>query len=559
MTTDAKFRTVHYGFALGLVFLTSTALGDVAGYFKFDDFPGDNADFTDDTGRGLRGLLGTPFSTPRSVPGPSGKAGDFAVSFDGKGGLAVDDSAAQVLNILNPPLTLECWARSSNFHGLHVGLISYGVPGGPTRCSRGCGGYKLGVDPSGNILFTLFGVVDVFSGVPYPFDGAWHHVASVYSLADGGVRFYLDGLEVAFIPETRAIQPSYTRHLDIGTQYTGLGRWDGDIDRARISTAALKQNELDADVAAAKPVRNDTAVFFDFDKASAPYQGQGFTPAGVAVASAEWVIAHPPHETDGDPIKVADTPSGVAGDRALQFEGSKADGSDVAAVWDPNGVLNLDGDWTLETWVKPGANVDGDRDVIFYYGDAGHGYSLSLNYAAGNKLQVTTLGIADLPSDTATVVLDVWQHIAVVHKKGASITYFTNGLEAGSRSYTQGTRLAETNKVLYIGAEWDGGAPFTGWIDRVRISNSALSSSELDSNPAKPAVLPLRLAIGRSQSDLIVSWPDADSAGYILEFSNSLPSSNWSPETTTPVVTGGQKTVTAPIAGAARFYRLNSP
>ena len=63
---------------------------------------------------------------------------------------------------------------------------------------------------------------------------------------------------------------------------------------------------------------------------------------------------------------MTDTPSGAAGDLALQFGGA-----DMAAVSDPNGVLNLDGDWTLEAWVKYTAPADGDRDVIFYYGHPG--------------------------------------------------------------------------------------------------------------------------------------------------------------------------------------------
>src|SRR6185369_1015256 len=258
-----SLKVICFGFALGLAFLSTTAFADVAGFFKFDNFPGDNANFTDDAGKGLRGLLGFPFSAPLSVPGPSGQAGDLAVSFDGKGALAVDDSTAHILNILTPPLTLECWVRSTNSSqiGVHLGLISYGIPGGPPETGIVRGGYKLGINPLGNILFTLFAVVDVQSDVPFPFDGAWHHVAAAYSLADGVVRFYLDGAEVASVPETGNIKPPGTSHLDIGAQFTGLGRFDGDIDRVRISKAALTPDQLDSVAGTVKPVGNNTAVF----------------------------------------------------------------------------------------------------------------------------------------------------------------------------------------------------------------------------------------------------------------------------------------------------------
>src|SRR6185369_5320777 len=128
-----SLKVICFGFALGLAFLSTTAFADVAGFFKFDNFPGDNANFTDDSGKGLRGLLGFPFSQPGSVPGPAGLPGDHAVDLDLNGGLAVDDSAAQILNFVKPPLTLECWVRSTNDTqiGRHRAFISYGIPGGP--------------------------------------------------------------------------------------------------------------------------------------------------------------------------------------------------------------------------------------------------------------------------------------------------------------------------------------------------------------------------------------------------------------------------------------------
>lgn len=556
--------------ALGFALLTATAFADVAGYFKFDNFPGDNIEFMDDSGKGLRGSLGFPFSPPRSVPGPSGLAGDLAVSLDGSGALAADDSAAAILNSVTPPLTLECWVRSTNDLqiGRHRAFISYGIPGGPPRTGLVRGGYNLGLAPSGELRFTMFAVVDVFSGILFPFDGQWHHVAASYSIADGVVRFYLDGQEVASVPETRAIVPPGSRHLDIGAFFTGLGRFDGSIDRVRISKTALAPAQLDSVAATVKPVVGDTVVFYNFNEANPPYQGQGLPPAGVAISTANWVTNHPPRigasaggpkASGSGPAVVIDTPSAAANDLAIQFGGTDAS-VDMAHVPDPNGVLNLDADWTFEAWVKFSSGNDGTRGVIFYYGHPGRGYSLSVNYAAGNMLQVTTLGILDMPATTAVVEADIWQHVAVA-KGGQSITYFINGIAAETRAYTGGTRLATTNKVLYIGAEWNGGLPFTGLIDRVRISNSALTASQLDSDPLNPAVVApaLRLAIARSQSNAILSWPEANSSGFVLEFSNTLPAVTWSPETTTPALLAGQKSVTVPITGSTRFYRLMRP
>jgi hypothetical protein len=58
---------MHLGFTLGLTFfLTATAFAATDAYFKFDNFPTNHAGFTDDTGHGLRGLLGFPFTAPGS-------------------------------------------------------------------------------------------------------------------------------------------------------------------------------------------------------------------------------------------------------------------------------------------------------------------------------------------------------------------------------------------------------------------------------------------------------------------------------------------------------------
>lgn len=337
-------KSSRLGWALGLALLTTTAFAEVVGYFKFDNFPNQLAAFTDDSGKGLRGLLGFPFTPPGSVAGPSGQAGDRAVALDGNAALVVDDSAAGLINILTPPLTVECWVRSSadTQVGVYRSFFSYGIPGGPPVPGLVRGGYGFGLGPSGDLRFTMFAVVDVFSGVPFPFDGQWHHVAAVYSAADGGVHFYLDGVEVAFVTEARNLTAPGTRHLDIGAFGTGLGRWIGDIDRARISKAALTVEQLDFVADTVKPVQNNTALFFNFDQGALPYQGQGQAVAGVAISTADWAINHPPWRSSGGPnasaagpLTVTDTPSAKSGDLAVSFGQPPNIRTDVAAVFDP--------------------------------------------------------------------------------------------------------------------------------------------------------------------------------------------------------------------------------
>ncbi|MFB3785994.1 MAG: LamG domain-containing protein [bacterium] len=470
-------RTTIWMAVLGLIVLQGSAFGAGEGYFKFDTFA-NNIQFTDDSGMGMKGLLGKPFSTPTSSTGVSGGASDKAVTFDGRGALVVDDSAAKALNVLQPPITVECWVRSSveQLAG-HFGFVSYGIPGG----QPGGGGYKLGIR-DGNLLFTLFAVVDVGTDVPFPFDGAWHHIAAVYSVDGGGVTFYMDGVEVAYVAETRNMNAPGANELDIGSQYTALGRFQGDIDRVRISNAALALDQLDSVAATPKPVAASTLAYFSFDEGAIPYVCQGAASSLSAISVVDWVKTNPPKRSDGVPTIATDTPSGAAGDTSLQFTGTQ-----IAFVEDSNGVLNATGDWTVEAWVKTDFNTDVERMMIFYYGNPGHGYSMSINITDGNVLQVTTLGIADLPSTLGVVEPDVWTHLAVVHRAGTSLSYYANGVEKETNAYTSGTNAAEI-QTLYIGAEHNGGLPFTGFIDRIRISTSALEPSQFDSNPAPTAL-----------------------------------------------------------------------
>ena len=473
-----KTKGVLFVVLVGMLLSAGSASAGLVGYFKFDSFTG--MAFQDDSGQGLKGFLGQPFSVPASVPGPSGDANDKAVSFDGRGGLVVDDSAKEVLNILEPPITLEAWVRSETVQNVgHYGLISYGIPGGRPNP----GGYKLGIN-NGNLLFTTFGVVDVVSQVAFPFDGAWHHVAAVYSDVDGGVTYYLDGVEEQFIAETRAMRNPGNKELDIGAQYTAIGRFNGDMDRVRVSKAALKVDELDSNATSVKAVGANTVAYFSFDEGAVPYTSQGVEPKSTAVSLSTWVLDHPPAESTGRPTIAADSPSGAAGDTSLQF-----DGTQIAFVNDPKGVLNFStGDWTFEAWVKTEFNTTGERMVLFYYGNPGHGYSMSIDVELG-VLQVTTLGIADMPSSTALVPADMeWHHLAVAHKAGTSITYFVDGQEIETTNYTRRTNAAEQT-ILYIGAEYNSGLPYTGLIDRIRISNSALTAGELDSKAAPAPVL----------------------------------------------------------------------
>ena len=344
--------------------------GEVAAYFKFDNVNGSS--FTDDTGRGMLGTLGAPpeGGDPDIVPGPSGAAADFAVSIPAGEGLIVNDEALAILDIL-PPMTLECWVRSGSAEPqtVPIGFISYGFGGG--------GGYKLGFTSSGDrpqvLVFTLYGVVDVFSTVSFPFDEQWHHVAASYDFFGGVVKFYLDGEEVDSVEETRDASTTNTLLLHIGQERAASTEFIGDIDRVRISDDVLAPEDLDTDPANIKSITPNTVALYTFDEGAVPFASQGSSdPTEVTTLFA--------YETGnlGAPTVSTDSPSGQEGDASLAFDGT--DEAQLAFVKDPNGFLNVTGpgkNWTLETWVKYD-QIEATRRVLYGYGFPG-GFSFSLS------------------------------------------------------------------------------------------------------------------------------------------------------------------------------------
>jgi hypothetical protein len=65
------------------------------------------------------------------------------------------------------------------------------------------------------------------------------------------------------------------------------------------------------------------------------------------------------------------------------------------------------------------------------------------------------------------------------------------------------------------------------------------------------------LSIRIEGSEVVVSWPEAGSAGYILQTSTDVaPGASWANVPGAPTVAGGFNTVRAPSTDGRRFYRL---
>lgn len=455
---------ICFALALGI-----SAQAEVRGYFTFDDISGST--FRDASGHGLLGTLGAPAGAgaPEIVTGPSGDASDRAIEIPVSEGMVVDDSTYLILDIVSP-MTLQAWVRSSGFPitGDGVGIIAYG---------GGTGGYRLGLTSAGNIAYIMPGVATFDSGVAFPFDDEWHHVAVVNDFDGATVTLYLDGEEIFSAPNVQDNAAGSQKALFIGRIGT-TPNWiafEGAIDRVWVINEALTADELDSDPQTVKPIAGESIAFYNFDSGTLPFQGDGVYELTEMVTLQDFTTGNA-----SAPQVVEDSPSGAVGDTSLYFENRA-----FAVVHDPNKVLDVSAgdDFTLEAWVKYAANNTTGRQVLYYYGPGG--YSFSLNGGNPRSIFVTTLRIADLPSTNAPVPPDDWHHIALVHREGESLTFLVDGVEREVQPYDRGANPTELGR-LTIGSEPNGALPFTGWIDRVRISDTALTADELDSDPQQP-------------------------------------------------------------------------
>ena len=506
--------------------------------FEFDE--GSGATITDKVSK-LVGTLGPqvdPANDPLVVTDtPSGAAGDKAVSLNignatSSAFLVVNDSTNPILTLATNAFTMEAWIKvDATDLRQFEGIGAYG------------GSYKMGLN-NGQLLFTLYGIVDIPSGIQVPLD-SWHHVAAVWEPGTG-VTFYLDGGSATPVAETRLPRAFNNNYLTIGAEGVGGNAVQGVIDRFRIHRAALTADQLDSVAATPKAPLTSTLVAYDFSESAAPFQSAAST-ARPAITANEY------QATVARPTFITDTPSGKAGDFALNFAAGQN-----ATVSDPDGLVKLNPDaasFTAQAWVKFGAQP-GVRSVLFFNNAPGGALSFSVT-GASRHVFVTTLGIVDQDSNAVIPDDGGWHHIAVVEEFGKEFRFYVDGVLGDTVPYTTGVIFTRTDTTFTLGSEPGGGLQYVGAMDRFRFSAEALTADQLDFWPV-PGVPPSAPSVNIATA-IQVSWPTVP-AGYQLQSSTDLNDpKNWVTVTNKPSVANGTYFFLYPSSGTKTFYRLIKP
>ncbi len=180
-----------------------------------------------------KGLTLTP-KTPDATIGTLSSGEGYVMLRNGVYLSAIDSK--RLLDFGQRSFTVELWTRH---HGQKPQQF------GSTFFSDGVG-WRVGVNSSHQITFTLYGVSDILCpSAVLPPDGQWHHVAISFSYYHK-VHFYVDG--VLKQQMELAGRPNSTENpmLLVGNESGLATPYVGDITRLRVHSGALNADELDS-------------------------------------------------------------------------------------------------------------------------------------------------------------------------------------------------------------------------------------------------------------------------------------------------------------------------
>jgi hypothetical protein len=161
---------------------------------------------------------------------------------------------------------------------------------------------------------------------------------------------------------------------------------------------------------------------------------------------------------------------------ALSFNGS----SSRVAVADA-AALHLSSAMTVEAWENP-ASVGAGWQALIYKGTDNYFLATLTSPAVWTAGGTIGGGLGQVSSPSA-IPLNTWTHVAVTYD-GAAVRLFVNGSQVSSQAKT-GSLATSTNPLEMGGSLVDGGW-FTGLMDDVRIYNTALTATQIQTDMATP-------------------------------------------------------------------------
>lgn len=282
--------------------------------------------------------------------------------------------------------------------------------------------------------------------------GVWYHIALVNNA--GTAQMYVDGVATGTTTSLAGSFGNSTTDLWVGA---GAGAYslNGWMDEVRISNIARY-----------------TA---------------NFTPTGPFNSDSNTLLLMHMEGTDAsttftDDVNGVRTQKGIVAIGNAQLDTAQSKFSGSSYLGDGTGDyltvdnLSMANDFTFECWVRFNALPTSSNFMMLATGD-GNRYIGLLNNAGTQRWESSVMTGSNqyVARYTPTITTGVWYHIALV-KSGSTLTFYQDGTSvagstiAGSMTSTSTLFTSGTN---ILGAYTSANYSLNGWMDEMRISNSA--------------------------------------------------------------------------------------
>ncbi len=375
--------------------------------------------------------------------------------FDGTGDGVYFNYGSTTHSFWNNDFTLEFWVRTTSTASFQTVFSSW------ADIAFSSGSYFFSIDVGVPILYhrqssgtdqaALTG-----AGSTIVNDNAWHHV--VFTQATGAqktFRVFVDGVLRGYKQETNWTQSTSASNIYVAQQ--GPGTFG---EASRYFTGHLSGFRLSNTIVAAYSTASTTTGTSVFSVPTAPPTNTAntvallnFTNAQIFDQTAKNVL-----ECVGD-AKVS-TAQYKYGTGSIAF-----DGTGDWLLLPANRLLDLSGDFTIETWLYPTATFSTYRMIIANKNASPDGY---ICIRDGNRLEIVIAG-GLFSQTTVTVPQNSWTHLAVT-RSGSSVKAFIDGT-AVLTSTSSATWNFSNNNGTYIGRWGSGGYEWYGYMDDFRITN----------------------------------------------------------------------------------------
>jgi hypothetical protein len=190
-----------------------------------------------------------------------------------------------------------------------------------------------------------------------------------------------------------------------------------------------------------------------------------------------------PYVSVGPPTNTSVSSNSYFGNGSLYVGGGNYDGLQV----DPSSDFNFGtGPWTIDFWFN--LTVGGGNIAFVGLGDQPIGFINSVGVYFGDQP-----GGHYFLAGLLNPVVGTWYHIAFQRDNSGNVWGYTNGVRSGDGGPSSQS-IGSSTKVVAIGNAYNAGTPVTGYIDEVRISNTAIFPIAGFSPPTQPW-------------PLVYSWP----------------------------------------------------